>query len=225
MIITVIRVTILYAVVMAAIRLMGKRQVGELQPTELVVTILLSELVAIPIQDNSIPMATSLVSAAVLVGYEILSSVIAVKSSKYRRFTQGNSILVIKDGKLRLNELQRLRISLDDLMEAIRQKDIFDISEVEYCIVETTGKVSVLPKPQYRQPTVGDMRLTVEDTGLPFVVIYDGERIYKNYQDVQMTDKRLDKILKNEKTDAGQVMLLTVNKLGEVNCLRKEAVS
>jgi uncharacterized membrane protein YcaP (DUF421 family) len=220
--ITVLRVSILYCVLMVAIRLMGKRQVGELQPTELVVTILLSELVAIPIQDNSLPMATSLISAAVLVGLEILNSVLAVGSTRYRTFTQGHSLLVVKDGKPDLKQLKNLRISLDDLMEALRQKDIFDLAEVGYCIVETTGKISVLPLPANRPVTAGDMNLTVQDKGVPTVLVYDGRCLFQNYDEVQMTDQRMERILRKQKLSLQQVMLLTVNKLGEVHCLPKE---
>jgi len=155
MIITVIRIAILYCVITLAIRLMGKRQVGELQPTELVVTILLSELVAIPIQDNSLPMATSLISAAMLVSLEIFNSLLAVRSKKFRAFTQGTSVLVIDKGRLDFNQLQELRISFDDLLEALRQKDVFEISQVKTCYVETNGQISVELKPAY-QPLTQD---------------------------------------------------------------------
>ncbi|MDR3312845.1 MAG: DUF421 domain-containing protein [Oscillospiraceae bacterium] len=224
MLITLIRVSILYCVVMLAIRLMGKRQVGELQPTELVVTILLSELVAIPIQDNSLPMATSLISAAVLVAFEILNSIFAVGSNKFRTLTQGHSILVVREGKPDLRQLKNLRISMDDLMEALRQKDIFDINDVDYCFVETTGKISALPKPPRRNLTAGDLQLPVEANNIPFVMVYDGERVTRNYHEVAMTNGRLDCILKDQKTPQAKVMLLTVTKQGEVFCLRKENV-
>ena len=150
MIITIIRLIILYCMITIAIRLMGKRQVGELKPTELVVTILLSELVAIPIQDNSLPMTTAIVAAAVLVSLEIISSVIAVKSKGFRKITQGSSIIVIEKGKLDLDQLHDLRIAYDDLLEALRQKDVFDINEVKTCYVETNGEISVELKPQFQ---------------------------------------------------------------------------
>lgn len=153
MMITVIRLTILYCMITLAIRLMGKRQVGELQPTELVVTILLSELVAIPIQDNSLPMATSLISGAILISLEILGSVIAMRSKKFREITQGNSVPVIAAGNLDTNQLRNLRITLDDLQEALRLKDVFDITEVETCVVETNGQLSVQLKPEFRPIT------------------------------------------------------------------------
>ncbi|MDR0531899.1 MAG: DUF421 domain-containing protein [Oscillospiraceae bacterium] len=150
MLITIIRLVILYCMITLAIRLMGKRQVGELQPTELVVTILLSELVAIPIQDNSLPMATSLISGATLISLEIIFSVISLKSKRFRELTQGTSIPVIVKGKLDTNQLNNLRISLDDLLEALRQKDVFDVTQVDTCIVETNGQISVLLKPEFQ---------------------------------------------------------------------------
>ena len=156
MMITVIRLTILYCVITIAVRLMGKRQVGELQPTELVVTILLSELAAIPIQDNSLPMTTAIVAAAVLISLEIVGSVIAVKSKLFRTITQGNSVPVILKGKLDFNQLTELRIAYEDLQEALRQKDVFDITQVETCYVETNGQISVELKKQYQPLTKGD---------------------------------------------------------------------
>ena len=150
MIITIIRLAVLYCVITVAIRLMGKRQVGELQPTELVVTILLSELVAIPIQDNSLPMATSLIAAAVLVSLEILGSVVAMRSRKFRTLTQGNSVPVIEKGRVDFNQLRDLRISYDDLLEALRLKDVFDITQVDLCMVETNGQISVQLKPEFQ---------------------------------------------------------------------------
>jgi len=149
MIITVIRLTVLYCVITVAIRLMGKRQVGELQPTELVVTILLSELVAIPIQDNSLPMATSLIAAAVLISLEILSSLVSMKSKGFRTLTQGNSVPVIEQGRVDFNRLRDLRITYDDLLEALRLKDVFDIAEVDLCMVETNGQISAQLKPEF----------------------------------------------------------------------------
>jgi len=150
LIITVIRLAILYCVITVAIRLMGKRQVGELQPTELVVTILLSELVAIPIQDNSLPMATSLIAAAVLISLEIFNSLISMRSEGFRRLTQGNSVPVVERGRVDFNQLRDLRITYDDLLEALRLKDVFDITQVELCLIETNGQLSVQLKPEFQ---------------------------------------------------------------------------
>ena len=165
MIITVVRLAILYCVITIAIRLMGKRQVGEMQPTELVVTILLSELVAIPIQDNSLPMVTSLLSAAMLISLEILNSVIAMRSQKFRLLTQGNAVPVIDKGRVDFNQLDNLRITFEDLIEALRQKDVFDVAQVLTCYVETNGQISVELKPAFMPLTAQDFPLPAKPEG------------------------------------------------------------
>jgi uncharacterized membrane protein YcaP (DUF421 family) len=208
---------------MAALRLMGKRQVGEMQPSELVVTILLSELAAIPIQDNSLPMATSLISAAMLIALEIFNSVLAVKSNRWRVFTQGHSLLVVKDGVPDLKMLKNLRISLDDLMEALRQKDVFNLEDIAYCIVETTGKISVLLKSDALPVTVKDMQIQKQDSGMPFVLVYDGQVIPGHFALANMTRRRLDTLIKAQKIPLEDIMLLTVDKAGQVRVLPKEA--
>ena len=149
MFITLIRTSVLYIFVIAIMRLMGKRQIGELQPTELVVTLLLSEIIAIPMQDNDISLVSTIVPVLVLVGFEILISVIGLKSVKIRSLMQGNSIIIIRDGKLDLEKIKELRFTIDDILEALRQKDIFDISKVQYAVVETNGTISVMLKPQF----------------------------------------------------------------------------
>ena len=158
MLITIIRLVVLYCMINLALRLMGKRQVGELKPTELVVTILLSELAVMPIQDNSLPMTTAIIAAAVLVSLEIISSVIATFSTRFRKVTQGSPVVIIERGKLDQAELTNLRIAYDDLMEALRQKDVFDVTQVQTAIMETNGQISVELKPEHQPLTKEDQQ-------------------------------------------------------------------
>ena len=162
MFVTLIRTVILYLFVIATVRIMGKRQIGELQPTELVITILLSEIVAIPMQDNDIPLLSAVIPVMVLVGFEILISGISLKSVRFRSAMQGNSIIVIRDGVPDLKEIKKIRFTIDDILEALRQKDIFDISKVQYAIVETNGAISVMLKPEFSEITKKDLRLKAE---------------------------------------------------------------
>lgn len=165
MLTTIIRTLILYLAAVFSVRLMGKRQIGELQPTELVVTILLSEIAAIPIQDNDIPLINSIVPVMLLVGFEILSSVIGIKSVRFRKINDGNPFIIIKDGVIDQKKLKALRLTVDDLLSALRQKDVFDISDVEYAVMETNGAVSILLKPEKRGVTAQDMNITIKDSG------------------------------------------------------------
>ena len=209
-----IRTFLLYFIVILVVRFMGKRQIGQLQPTELVVTILLSEVASSPLENNSVPMIYSLTTVILLACLEILSSGIALKSGKYRRAVEGNAVFVIKEGKLDINAMKKLRYSIDDIIEGLRQKDVFDISEVEYAVVETSGNLSVLLKSDKIPLSLSDMGLRKEEKGIPAVVIADGKYIYSNFSLCRTSEEKIRKILQKEKLTADNVMLMTLDKKG-----------
>ena len=134
MLTSLLRTFILFIIIVIALRIMGKRQIGQLQPAELVVTILLSEMAATPMQDNDIPMLNTVIAILVLVSLEIIMSLISLKSIKMRTLIQGNSVMLINNGKVDQKQMKRLRYTLDDLLEGLRQKDVFDINDVQYAI-------------------------------------------------------------------------------------------
>jgi uncharacterized membrane protein YcaP (DUF421 family) len=146
MTIIVIRSVIIYIFVVLAVRIMGKRQIGELNPHEFVITILISAVATIPIQESSIPLSYSLVPILVFVSLEVIESAIAIKIPAFAKLFDGKPVCVVKNGRVQYKELERLRFSLDDLKDALRQKDVFDLSEVENAIVETNGSLSVKKK-------------------------------------------------------------------------------
>lgn len=222
MLISFVRTGILLVVIVIAVRIMGKRQIGQLQPAELVVTILLSEMAATPMQDNDIPMLNTLVAIAVLVSLEILMSVVSLKSRRIRSLLQGNSVILIRNGIPDEKEMKRLRYTLDDLLEALRQKDVFDISEVQYAIAETDGSLSVLLKPDKRNVTLGDIGAEGKDNGLPSAVIMDGEIVKTCFSECGMNDRRLRDILNKTGERAENIFLLTTDKSGEFNLVKKE---
>ncbi len=223
MFITLIRTSVLYIFVIAIMRLMGKRQIGELQPTELVVTLLLSEIIAIPMQDNDISLVSAIVPVLVLVGFEILISVIGLKSVKIRSLMQGNSIIIIRDGKLDLKKIKELRFTIDDILEALRQKDIFDISKVQYAVVETNGTISVMLKPEYEPVTRGDLSLESPDSGMPCAVIIDGRIIKTDFNSCNMTMEKLKKIIKKDKINVENTLLMTIDKKGNKTIIGKDS--
>lgn len=222
MFITLIRTSVLYLFVIAIMRLMGKRQIGELQPTELVITLLLSEIIAIPMQDNDISLVSAIVPVLVLVGFEILISVVSLKSVKIRSLMQGNSIIIIRDGKLDLEKIKELRFTIDDVLEALRQKDIFDISKVQYAVVETNGTISVMLKPEYEPVTREDLRLEAPDSGMPCAVIVDGRIIKTDFDSCNMTMEKLKKIIKKDKINVPNTLLMTINKKGNKTIIGKD---
>ncbi len=222
MLTTIIRTTILYLCVIASVRLMGKRQIGELQPTELVITILLSEIAAIPIQDNNIPLINSIIPLMLLVGFEIITSVISLKSVHFRRLTDGTPVIVINNGELEQKNLKELRITADDVISALRQKDVFNISDVEYAVMETNGNISVLLKPGKRPVTSESLNNKTTDSGLLCPVITDGKILESNFDKCAFSLERLNKELSENNIKAKDVLLMTVDKNGQIAYILKE---
>ena len=151
MIISFIRTIILYITVIIAMRVMGKRQIGELQPSELVVTIMISELASIPMQSTGIPIFAGVVPILTLMVAEVSLSFLSMKSKAARKILVGTPSVIIKNGKIDTAEMEKLRINDDDLMEELRLCSCNNITDVEYGIVETNGKLSVILKRE-RQP-------------------------------------------------------------------------
>lgn len=222
MLISFIRAVILLVTVIVSLRLMGKRQIGELQPTELVVTILLSEIAVVPMQDNDIPMLNSLIAVCVLVGIEILLGAVSVKSDRFRSVLQGNSVLLIRDGVLDQKNMKKLRYNLDDVLEALRQKDVFDIADVQYAFAETNGSLSVLLKPEKRPLSASLAGKTPPDTGVADALVMDGKIIGMRLKDSAVTAEELRHIMEETGVKQEDIFLLTVNKQGKVNVIERE---
>lgn len=222
MAVTLIRATVLYAIIIFLIRLMGKRQIGELQPSELVITILLSEIASIPMQDNNIPILHSVVALFALVAYEILTSAAGLKSYKLRSFMQGHPVIVIRDGEIDMKALKKLRMTVNDLISALRQKDVFEISQVSYAIFETNGKISVLLKPQHKTSTAADLNIYPNDEGMPFAVVCDGKLIEDTVAESEIEPSKIQKIIISSKIPLDEILIMTVNPKGTSYIVRKD---
>ena len=173
MIISLIRTLILYIVIVSVLRAMGKRQIGELAPSELVVTILISELAAIPMQDSGIPLLHGIIPITViltLLALEFLCSTLTLKSRKLRGVIVGTSSILIENGTIDQEEMHRLRLNLDELLEELRLKGHASLSQVQFAILETNGKLSVFPAPEH------------EPHELPITLISDGVLILDGLQ-------------------------------------------
>lgn len=222
MIITIIRVVILYLFVSVSIRIMGKRNIGELQPTELVITLLLSEFAAIPIEDNSVPLLNSVIPVMILISLEILNSVISMKSTKFRNLSDGNALLIIKDGKLDQKQLKKLRFTVDDVLSALRQKDVFDITEVAFAVIETNGTLSVLLKPQFQNATKKDVNVKTKKDGFTCPVIIDGVVIKKNLDYCDISSETIEKILEKKNVHRKEIFLMNIDKDKNAEIILKE---
>ncbi len=221
MAVTIIRAFILYAVVVILLRLMGKRQIGELQPAEFVITMLISEIAAIPMQDNRTPIINSVIALFILVSLEILVSVINLKSVKIRGLMQGHPVIVIRNGTVDMKALAKLRITLNDLLAALRQKDVFDVTQVSYAVFETNGQISVLLKPQFANSTAKDLKLNPKDSGMPFAVICDGTIIENALNESGKDEEFIKSTLQKQNVPLDEVLIMTVDNSGTVTILRK----
>lgn len=217
-----IRAFIIYVFVIIAVRLMGKRQVGELKPHELVITILLSAIAVIPLEENSMPLANCLVPILLFISLEIITSVISMKSLWFRNLLQGRPIFIIRKGRLDQKKLKEMRFTVDDVVDALRQKDIFDLSEVEDAVIETNGSISVLPKAKYKPLTPDDMNIEVKEKGMPVTIVMDGKPVNEYFNEYKIRDSEIELILKSQDRDVKKIMLLTVDDNGNTFLIDKE---
>lgn len=166
-------------------RLMGKRQVGQLQPYELVVVILISELAAVPMENTSIPMLSGIIPILILLMSSITLSYVGMRSQKARSIICGQPTILIERGQILYNELEKLRYNMSDLMEQLRVKNVPNLGDVEFAILETNGELSVIPKSQKRPVIPEDLQIATKYEGLPFELIVDGKVNYTNLSKAQ----------------------------------------
>ena len=216
MAIAVIRTFILYFAVMAGIRIMGKRQIGELEPSELVITIMLGNLAAVPMQETDISILNGIAPIITLVFIEVAISVITLKSKRARRIISGSPSVLIRDGEIDCGELKRLRLNMDDLTSALRNKDIVNIDDVYLAILDTTGDFCVVPKASKRPVTPQDLNISAEEEELPYTVVSDGKIITDNLKKIGRSEKWLLERLKKDKLLPENVLLAVCTKDGKL---------
>lgn len=219
-----LRTLILYIAVIAAVRMMGKRQIGELDPSELVVTILISDLAAVPMQDLGIPLFAGLVPIAALVATEIIMSVVALKSRGFRRLLNGRPAIIIRKGELDISKLRQMRLTTDEVIESLRKQNVNSISEVKYGVIEPDGTLTlVLMQPQ--QPVTAEMLgITPKDMGLPMVVVSDGKLVTRSLELLRVDSDEVLKRLKNSGLGLKDVFLMTLDDCGNMFIQKKEGV-
>ena len=219
--ITLIRAVIIYITVIVSLRIMGKRQIGELKPHELVITVLVSQVASIPLEDNSMPLANMFVPILIFVSFEIIVSVISMKSLNFRNLIQGRPMFVIKDGKIDEKQMKRLRFTIDDLIDAIRQKDVFDISTVQDAVIETNGSISVLQKAEESPVTPKQLKLSVDENSTPIAIVIDGKPVTEYFNSNEIKNSKIELVLNNEKKEITDIMLLTIDGNGNTYIIPK----
>ena len=216
------RTVILYLLLIAGLRLSGKRQIGELEPIELVLTLLISDLASVPMQDFALPLFNGVIPIITLIALSTLFSAISLRNVRFRDLVCGQPALVIVDGKLRQETMRRNRLTLDELAEELRLQGCPDPAAVKCAILETSGRLSVLPYAAEKPPGAKDLGLSVAEPGLPTVLISDGRLLSHNLKRLGYEEEWLRRQLARYGLKrAEQVFFLTVDESGGVYCIPK----
>ena len=217
-----LRTILLYMVLILGVRLMGKRQIGQMEASEFVVTMLVANLAAIPMQDSGIPLYTGLVPILTVLGMELVLSWLILKSVIIRKFLCGKPVILINEGKILQDNLRRTRVTLDELMGHLREKDVLDIRSVQYAILETDGNLSVFPYPKERPASAREAGIQVKKQSLPITIVEDGRLLEENLRLAGKDEVWLRKILAENIATREETFLLTVEDSGKTVFYRKE---
>ena len=222
MITAVVRTIILYLLIILGIRLMGKRQIGELEPSELVLSLIIADLAAVPMQDFGIPLIMGIIPILTLLCLSAILSVLTVKSIRFRALLCSRPSIVIQDGKILTREMVKNRFTVDELMEELRMAGVTDLSTVKYAVLETTGRISVLPYAEHQPVTVRDMGLKVKEAGLPVIVVSDGRVLSHNLKTRNLSMRWVKEQMGSRGVqDIRQVFLMTVDEADNVYFVKK----
>ena len=212
MILSYVRTVILYLALIISVRLMGKRQVGQMEPSEFVVTMLVANLASIPMQDEGIPLFSGLVPILTVLGVELVLAGLTLKSILVRRLLCGKPVILIENGKILQKNLQKTRVTMDELVGHLREKDVIDLSAVQFAILETNGNLSVFPYPKERPATAAEAGIEAKKQFLPITIIEDGYVSKDNLRKAGKDAAWLDRVLTQRKTSRKETLLLTVDK-------------
>jgi uncharacterized membrane protein YcaP (DUF421 family) len=218
-----IRTILVYLFLIIGIRLLGKRQVGEMEPSELVLAMLISDLAAVPMQDFALPLMAGLIPIITLLCITMILSVLALKSIRFRKLLCGAPTIVVKDGKVLPKAMNKVRMSVDELMQELRLQGVTDYQTVKYAILETSGQVSVVLNNADQPATAAQLRANPVETGLPLILINDGRLMEEHLKRRGLERVWLEKELKKHGFRRyDQVFLMTIDESGQVYVVAKE---
>jgi len=213
----IIRVLIIYVVVIAVMRLMGKRQIGEMEPFELVITLIIADLATIPMAEQTIPLWYGVIPLLVICVIHFVASILSKKSPFMRDVISGKPVIVIDPNGIDFKELKNLNISCEELIEALRNLDYFDLTDINYAIIERTGKITVIPKTGAMPATRKDLQLVKPETDVFYCVIENGKVIGKRFKEMGLCqDGVMSSILHNMLCRSRDIAFCSVSEGGDV---------
>ena len=206
----IFRTVLFYGVLILVVRLMGKRQIGQMEPSEFVVTMLVANLAAIPLEQMDFPIHTGLIPIGIVLVLEFILSWVALKSIKLRKYLCGKPVILVENGNILQENLKEVRINLDELTAMLRLKDVLDIRQVRYAILETNGNMSVFLCPQEKEGS------------LPVTLVSDGRLLHENLKAAGKDQKWVEKVLHGKGTTVKETYLLTVDGKGKIVFYKKK---
>lgn len=216
MFIVLIRTVILYLLVILSMRLMGKKQIGQLEPFELAITIMISELASLPMQDTRIPIMHGVIPIVTLLVLQTILALIQLRSEKMRAILSGKPSILVKSGKLDISELKKEKFNMNDLMEELRLQGYYNLEDIEYAILETSGQLSVIPKTELCNVTKADLNLTVTQDSLPIILILNGRINKENLKIINKDENWIkEQLKKNRILSINDVFLALMDSKGK----------
>lgn len=219
---TLIRTIILYILVLITMRLMGKREIGQLQPFELAIAIMIADLASVPMADTGVPIFNGIVPILGLLIIQMFISFINMRNITIRSIISGKPTILIYRGKIVEKALKREKITLNELQERLRQDGTFTIGDVEYAILETSGQLTVIPKPEKRTVIPEDLGITPEYEGLPYDLVLDGKIMSNNLKAIGKDYNWLKKQVEKFKLQPEEALIVTYDGKGQIFCQKKE---
>lgn len=225
MLINFIRSIILYSIVLITTRFMGKREIGQLQPFEFVISLMIANLATVPMSDIGLSLFSGIIPILGLLTMHLIIAFFNIKSVRFRRLVCGKPSVLINKGKIDVEAMKKERFNLSELEERLREKDVFNLGDVDYAILETNGDISVLMKPEKLPPTLEDLNIQKEFEGISYNLIMDGIVMFSNLELINKDFKWLRKQTKKFKLEPEDVLIATINEKGDFYCQAKEGKS
>ena len=222
MILSYVRTLVLYLLLLAVIRLLGKRQIGQMEPSEFVVTMLAANLASIPMEEVGIPLYAGVVPLLTVLGAELLLSGLSMGSIRFRRLLCGKPVILIENGRILQENLRRTRVTIDELMGHLREKDVLNLTTVQYAILETNGNLSVFPYPAEMPACARDAGITPKPQYLPLTLIEDGVLLRDNLRKSGKDQAWIRRVLGEHRASLAGTWLLMVDQSGRVVWMGKE---
>ena len=206
-----LRTLLIYFVLTVTMRLMGKRQIAQLEITDLVTTILISEIASLPLTDKSIPLLHAIIPILSLLSFEVLTSYLLARNPKIKGLLSARPAVLIQDGVISQKAMGRARISADELISELRQNGVSDPAQVRYAILEQNGKISVILYQRYQPVTPDIQKAEIEEEGLFHIIIDKGVVNSHSLAELKLSEKELSLLLKKEKKKKEEIYLMLMN--------------